>query len=152
MLSRRFRTRVLPLLATAALMVAPATLAGCSSEAAAPPPAPTESVEPLAAPARVDVEEWMQAALSPGTTIIDVRTPEEFNAGHVAGAINIPVEFADFPAQVAALDPTATYAVYCRTGSRSAAATLQMAALGYTSIFDLEGGFADLEAAGMPTA
>jgi rhodanese-related sulfurtransferase len=94
----------------------------------------------------------MQAAQSPGTVIIDVRTPEEFASGHVQGALNIPVEAADFAQQVASLDPGTTYAIYCRSGNRSAVATAQMGGMGYPHLYDLEGGFADLEAAGMPTA
>jgi phage shock protein E len=135
-----------------AALVAPVGLAGCSSESAAAPVTPTEAIAQPTTPQRVGVEEWIQAALSPGTVIIDVRTPEEYNAGHVAGAVNIPVEFEDFTTRISALDPGATYAVYCRTGNRSAAATAQMAGLGFEAIFDLDGGFTDLEAAGMPTA
>ena len=68
------------------------------------------------------------------------------------GALNIPVESPDFAAQVSALDPGTTYAIYCRSGNRSAVATAQMGGMGYLHLYDLEGGFADLEAAGMPTA
>lgn len=101
---------------------------------------------------RVGVPEWIQAAQSPGTVIIDVRTPEEFNSGHVQGALNIPVESPDFAAQVSALDPGTTYAIYCRSGNRSAVATAEMGSMGFMYLYDLEGGFVDLEAAGMPTA
>jgi rhodanese-related sulfurtransferase len=94
----------------------------------------------------------MQAAQSPGTVIIDVRTPEEFNSGHVQGALNIPVESPDFAAQVGALDTSATYAIYCRSGNRSAVATAEMGAMGFVNVYDLDGGFTDLAAAGMPTA
>ena len=144
--------RLLPALAAVGVLLAPVGLAGCSSSEAAPAPAPTTAIEQPASPVRVGVTDWMAAALSPGTVIIDVRTPEEFAAGHVAGALNIPVEYPDFAAQVAALDPASTYAIYCRSGNRSAVATQQMAQQGYLHLFDLDGGFAELEAAGMPTA
>ena len=142
--------RFAPVAFAGALLLAP-TLAACggSTEAA---PAPTAAASQPASPVRVGVPEWMQAAQSPGTVIIDVRTPEEFNSGHVQGALNIPVESSDFATQVAALDPTTTYAIYCRSGNRSAVATAQMGTMGYMHLYDLEGGFADLEAAGMPTA
>jgi phage shock protein E len=139
-----------PLTLAGALLLTPGLAAcGGSTEAA---PAPTTSASQPAAPVRVGVPEWMQAAQSPGTVIIDVRTPEEFNSGHVQGALNIPVESADFAAQVSALDPGATYAIYCRSGNRSAVATAEMGSMGFMHLYDLEGGFADLEAAGMPTA
>lgn len=83
--------------------------------------------------------------------IVDVRTPEEFAQGHVEGALNIPVESSDFAVSIAALNPSGTFAIYCRSGRRSAVAAEQMAALGYVHVYDLEGGFADLEGAGMPS-
>ena len=142
--------RFAPVALAGALLLAP-TLAACGSSTEAAP-APTAAASQPASPVRVGVPEWMQAAQSPGTVIIDVRTPEEFNSGHVQGALNIPVESPDFAAQVSALDPAATYAIYCRSGNRSAVATAQMGSMGYLHLYDLEGGFADLEAAGMPTA
>lgn len=146
MYTRRFA----PLALAGALLLAP-SLTACGSSTAAPP-APTTTASQPATPVRVGVPEWMQAAQSPGTVIIDVRTPEEFNSGHVQGALNIPVEAPDFAAQVTALDTSATYAIYCRSGNRSAVATAEMGAMGFMHVYDLEGGFSDLEAAGMPSA
>ena len=142
--------RFAPVALAGALLLTP-TLAACggSTEAA---PAPTTSASQPASPVRVGVAEWIPVAQSPGTVIIDVRTPEEFNSGHVQGALNIPVESPDFAAQVSALDPATTYAIYCRSGNRSAVATAEMGSMGYMHLYDLEGGFTDLEAAGMPTA
>ena len=74
------------------------------------------------------------------TQVIDVRTAEEFAAGHVDGAININVESAEFGPAIAALDPSATYLVYCRTGRRSAIAAQQMSDAGLTV---LDGGGLD---------
>ena len=68
------------------------------------------------------------------------------------GALNIPVEFADFAQQVSTLDPAVTYAIYCRSGNRSAVATAEMATMGFMHLYDLDGGFVDLEAAGMLSA
>ena len=81
-----------------------------------------------------------------------MRTPDEFNAGHVDGALLISVESPDFQQQIAALDPNGTYALYCRSGNRSAAAASIMAQMGYLHVYDLQGGFVDLEGAGMPSA
>ena len=142
--------RFAPLALAGALLLTP-TLAACGSSTEAAP-APTTSASQPDAPIRVGVAEWIPVAQSPGTVIVDVRSPEEFNSGHVQGALNIPVESPDFAAQVSALDPAETYAIYCRSGNRSAVATAQMGSMGYLHLYDLEGGFADLEAAGMPTA
>ena len=70
-------------------------------------------------------------------TIIDVRTAEEFEAGHLEGAINIDVESGDFDQLVSELDLNGEYQLYCRSGRRSAIATQKMQDLGFTSVTDL---------------
>jgi rhodanese-related sulfurtransferase len=82
--------------------------------------------------------------------VIDVRTPGEYAAGHIAGAQNIDVEAGDFAQRISTLDPKGAYLVYCRTGRRSAVAAEQMAAAGFTDIVD-GGGLDALVAAGAPT-
>lgn len=82
------------------------------------------------------------------TAVIDVRTPAEFAAEHVDGAVNLDVQAPDFAAQVAALDPAGTYLVYCRSGNRSAAAAATMASAGLT-VTD-GGGLTDMKDAGYP--
>ena len=81
--------------------------------------------------------------------VIDVRTPAEFAAGHLAGAQNIDVEAGDFATRIASLDKGAAYLVYCRSGRRSAIAAQQMAAAGFKDIVD-GGGLDALVAAGAP--
>lgn len=81
--------------------------------------------------------------------VVDVRTPAEFEAGHVAGAINIDVEAADFDARIGELDKDEGYLVYCRSGRRSAVAAERMAASGFLDIVDA-GGLEPLANAGAP--
>ncbi|MGD8684853.1 MAG: rhodanese-like domain-containing protein, partial [Chloroflexota bacterium] len=82
-------------------------------------------------------------------TIIDVRTPGEYEQAHVVGAINIDVEAPDFAERIAELDPDVPYLLYCRTGRRSNLAAQQMAAAGFTDLTDGRG-LADLARAGAP--
>lgn len=82
--------------------------------------------------------------------VIDVRTPAEFASGHLPGAVNINVESTDFASQVKALDPNATYVVYCHSGNRSAVATQQMHQMGFKHIYDVQGGIQAWESAGLP--
>jgi rhodanese-related sulfurtransferase len=110
----------------AALIVTALLLTGCSST-----PNTVEDVDVSAAAAMVEQGE---------AVILDVRTPAEFAAGHLPGAINIDVESADFADRVAGLDETAETLVYCRTGNRSGVATDEMAELGFTDMADLQGG------------
>lgn len=66
--------------------------------------------------------------------IIDVRTPEEFAAGHLDGAVNIDATAADFSERIAELDPKGAYTLYCRSGNRAARAAELMTAAGFTEV------------------
>jgi rhodanese-related sulfurtransferase len=73
-----------------------------------------------------------------GASIVDVRTPPEFEAGHIASAINVPV---DQVQQVSAdWDKNQPVVVYCATGARSAEAATYLAGAGFTRVYDLTGG------------
>ncbi|MCC6906041.1 MAG: rhodanese-like domain-containing protein [Anaerolineae bacterium] len=78
--------------------------------------------------------------------LVDVRTPEEFASGHIAGAVNIPVE--ELSAHLSEFPTDRPTVVYCRSGNRSATAASQLAASGY-DVYDL-GGIIDWSAAGFP--
>lgn len=91
---------------------------------------------------------FSSAVSAPDTVVLDVRTPAEFTAGHLPGARNLDIEASTFAARVAGLDQGTTYAVYCRSGSRSGAALEQMSAAGFTHLYDLAGGLTAWQAAG----
>jgi rhodanese-related sulfurtransferase len=74
----------------------------------------------------------VKSAIAGGAQVIDVRTAGEFQMGHVAGAVNVPVDQLEQAAQ--SWDRDATYVVYCATGSRSATAVETMKALGFENI------------------
>ena len=103
-----------------------------------------------AGPAVQRVDAGTAVAMLDARTVVDVRTPREFAAGHLAGAQNVDVEAADFASKVSSLDKDAPYLVYCHSGRRSAMAAAQMAAAGFTDIVD-GGAMADLVGAGAPT-
>ena len=93
-------------------------------------------------------QEWLKAATQPGVVIVDVRTPAEYAAGHVDGAVNLDVQAADFTTKLADLDPKGTYAIYCQSGRRSGLAASEMEKAGFANVHNLKGGIADLQAAG----
>jgi phage shock protein E len=126
--------RTIPVLALLALVIA-TLVAGCGGASAAA----VEKATPGEAVAMLDSH-----------SVIDVRTPAEFAAGHIAGAQNIDVEASDFKDRIATLDPKAPYLVYCRSGRRSAIAAQQMVDAGFAEIVDA-GGMDALVAAGAPT-
>jgi rhodanese-related sulfurtransferase len=102
--------------------------------------------EPAAAPG----EPAATLARQQNRIVIDVRTPEEFAAGHVEGAENIDIQNAAFDSQIAALDKNATYVVYCRSGNRSATAATAMRTSGLDVVDG--GAFTTMTAAGWPAA
>jgi rhodanese-related sulfurtransferase len=83
--------------------------------------------------------------VSKGYTIIDVRTSEEFEEGHIAGALNINVKSEEFIAEIENLTKSDTLLVYCRSGRRSLYAAQIMVSFGFIKIYDLEGGFLNWE-------
>ena len=64
--------------------------------------------------------------------IIDVRTPEEWATGHLEGAVRIGIADADFAQQLEALDKSADYYIYCRSGNRAGRAIDYMQSAGFT--------------------
>ena len=119
--------------AIAAVLVASFALAGCSSGGG------VQTVGP---------QDWIADSQASGAVIVDVRTPAEFAAGHVQGAINIDVDGATFDADIAKLDKNVTYTVYCHSGRRSGIATGKMGDAGFTHVVNLQGGIADLQSSG----
>ncbi len=83
--------------------------------------------------------------------VLDVRTPEEFAGGHVEGAKNIDFYAKDFANRLRSLDKDASYVVYCHTGNRSGQATTLMHQLGFKHVYDVQGGIAAWQQAGLPT-
>ena len=69
--------------------------------------------------------------------VIDVRTPGEFTSGHLEGAFNFDIQGMTFMEEIATLDPDATYLVYCRSGSRAAAAVDTMKSIGIDNVTNL---------------
>ncbi len=77
-----------------------------------------------------------RAAVDAGAILVDVRTPAEFAAGHIDGAVNIPVD--GLAQRVSELgDPTGAVVVYCRSGARSSRAKGMLERAGFTTVSDL---------------
>lgn len=75
---------------------------------------------------------------NPALLLLDVRTQEEYDEGHIPGAVCLPNEeiTADMPV---AFDKSAEIMVYCQSGSRSAEAAEKLKTLGYTNVSDMGG-------------
>lgn len=82
--------------------------------------------------------------------VLDVRTPGEFVQGHLEGAVLVDYRSPGFREEMAGLEKTKTYLVYCRTGNRSARAMGIMGELGFRSTYHLEGGIKRWVKEGLP--
>jgi len=132
-----------------ALLAATLLIGGCSGATVSSTTGPTAAAAP-AAGSSLSAADFAAAAKLPDTILLDVRTPSEFAAGHITGAVNLDVESAEFPQLVATLDPAKNYAVYCRSGNRSKVAMTAMNQAGFTHLFDLAGGIGAWQSAGGP--
>jgi rhodanese-related sulfurtransferase len=71
-----------------------------------------------------------------GARLVDVRSPAEFAAGHLPGAVNVPV--AELPRRLGELEPRdRAIVVYCHTGARAARAAHALRSAGFSSVHDL---------------
>ena len=137
-------------LVLAAVVAATLGTSGCSGSTdgtVAVSAGPTASAAPTSG-AELGAADFAAALKRPGTTIVDVRTPAEYAQGHLPGAVNVDVSSPDFAARIAALDPGAPYAVYCRSGSRSGVAVATMTEQGFTDAYHLGGGIGAWQSAG----
>ena len=100
----------------------------------------------------LSVEAFADSISVQGVQLVDVRTPDEFNAGNIPGSINIDVMTGHFADEATAcLDKERTVAVYCRSGNRSKTAARILAENGY-EVIELGKGFRAWESAGKKIA
>lgn len=84
------------------------------------------------------------------TVVLDVRTPEEYAAGHLEGAQLLDLNGGELAAAIPSLDPEAEYVVYCRSGNRSGQAVALMEKAGFTTLTDLGSLEQAADATGLP--
>lgn len=137
--------KVAIVLASALLLWAPwCVQESTSAEAAESDPADDLSPEAAAA--------WIREKGPRGDfVLLDVRTPEEYRDGHIAGALLIDYRSPSFKDDLGRLDRGKTYLVYCRTGNRSGKAVSLMEELRFRKVHHLSGGILKWKEAGFPT-
>jgi rhodanese-related sulfurtransferase len=118
-----------------AIMASVLLLAGCSNSSTA---------------TDLSVSEFSSKVTEAGIITLDVRTPGEFNEGHIEGAQLIDFQSGNFENEIATLDKSKTYAVYCRSGNRSGQAVKVMSDAGFSNLYNLNGGVIDWANAGLP--
>ena len=98
----------------------------------------------------LDTQAFQQALATPGTQLIDVRTPAEYIEGHIEGALNLDWTGGVLDQRMATLDKSKSVLLYCASGRRSAAAREAMTAAGFTNVRELSGGITAWRSAGLP--
>ena len=88
----------------------------------------------------VDVDEFKKVITQENVQLLDVRTEQEFNEGHIANALNVDVKQDNFMEQAKeVLNSEKVIAVYCRSGRRSADAAARLSKEGF-QVIDMKGG------------
>lgn len=90
-----------------------------------------------------------QLKATPDAQLIDVRSPQEFSGEHIDNAVNINWNGGDFAGKVSRYDKFKPIFVYCKIGGRSAQAASKLAEMGFTKIYNLDGGILKWSAAGL---
>lgn len=80
--------------------------------------------------------------------VLDIRTPEEYAEGHIAGAKNVDFLESDFEKQVSALERDKPYLIHCASGGRSSNSLPLFRKLGFAAVYHLDGGFSAWKKAG----
>lgn len=85
-----------------------------------------------------------------GMVVLDVRTPQEHSEARLDGSVLIDYYSPTFEDELAELDKSVPYFVYCRSGNRSAEAVSLMKDLGFAEVYELEGGILSWATQGLP--
>ncbi|WP_162427301.1 rhodanese-like domain-containing protein [Pontibacter pudoricolor] len=96
----------------------------------------------------ISATEYKEQANKEGV-LVDVRTTQEFEAGHLTGASNADLLNGTFAKSIKDWDKEKTYYLYCKSGNRSGKAAQLMQEAGFKNIYNI-GGYQDLKSAGLP--
>jgi len=129
----------------AGLVLAPALC--ISSAAAAGESGTTTQASPVI---HVNAVQAQKLIARTNVVVLDIRTPEEFKSGRIAGATNINFRDTDFEQRIARLDKAKSYLVHCASGGRSTQSLTVFEKHHFQSVFHLDGGINAWQKAGLP--
>ncbi|MFC2020902.1 rhodanese-like domain-containing protein [Chloroflexota bacterium] len=130
------------------LLIGTVLAGGCAGSATLAPETSTQVEDVSALEAHALIRNNLN---NPDFLILDVRTPEEFAAGHIEGAINTDFYEGAFRDELDALDKNKDYLLHCRSGSRSQRTLDIMVELEFAHIYHMTGGIIEWTAEGLPT-
>jgi thioredoxin 1 len=102
--------------------------------------------------AQLEAKKFQQKWENEKTTsvLIDVRTMEEYNGGHIESAKNIDFNGSNFESEITKIDKEKTIFIYCLSGGRSSAAVSFLEKKGYSNVIELVGGMMAWRSEGLP--
>ena len=124
----------------------PANLEGGAGQ----PAVASALAQPKVAVQSVSAKQLAQALAAPGVHLLDVRTPGEFEALRIAGAVNVPLDTLEPAALLASMAPDDPVYVVCQTGTRSQFAAAELRAAGFRRVVHVDGGTNAWAVAGLP--
>lgn len=95
----------------------------------------------------ITIDEFEKKLSSENVQLIDVCTPEEFNQGHLKGALNYNINSSEFQSNISKLDKNIQVLVYCLSGGRSGSAAELLSSKGFTEVYNMQGGIMKWNAA-----
>ena len=110
-------------------------------------PAPSQSSNSIH---HVDAREAQKLVTDKSVVVLDIRTPQEFNQGRIAGAKNIDFQAPDFEQRIETLDKSKSYLVHCASGGRSTHSLALFKKHSFQSVYHLDGGIKAWQKAGLP--
>lgn len=116
-----------------------ALLIGCKSDKKDPVKT-EESIEIHSIVKVLKPSEFKDGIMNEDVQLVDVRTPSEYDEGHIEDATLIDYQSEDFKDRIQQLDKSKPVYIYCRSGGRSGMASEIMSELGFIEVYDLEGG------------
>jgi len=126
------------------LMIVSISIVGCAqSKSSGNPPTEAEVKSLEGKTQRVSKEEFKAYMESNKVQIVDVRTPDEFSAGNINGAVNIDFYSDAFKSKLETLDKNQPVLIYCKSGGRSSQALDVMKTMGFKTVLELEGGYSN---------
>ena len=126
----------------------PANLEGGAGQ----PAVASALAQPKVAVQSVSAKQLAEALGAPGVHLLDVRTPGEFEALRIAGAVNVPLDTLEPAALLASIGPDDPVYVVCQTGTRSQFAAAELRAAGFRRVVHVDGGTNAWAVAGLPVA
>lgn len=127
------------------------TMTGCGNNQPAQEPSTSQPQQPTGKVETLDVQTCQTMIQEGKANVLDVRTPGEWNRGHLSAAQLMDFYQDNFRSEVDKLDKEQTYIVYCAVGGRSGEAAKMMHDMGFRHVINMAGGIEAWRSNNLPT-